>query len=439
MKKHSGKHGVIRALAFALALWCRAAFAQAPLQVAHYDARIEPHIESRTVTGVVSVTLNRGASPGEQLVLDRGALDIDAVERGGRAVPFTLSPGKVQLSFAVAATTDQPFVIRYHGMPKFGLEFAPQTPVVYTIFSTSQWVVTEDAPSRRATWRLSIIVPRTWTVFAVGQPVRRSSISEALDVAEWRLERPVPSYTVGFAAGALTSVSERIGNVTIEFAASQLSADQLRSALREAIPMLEFFAARAGVPLPGGRYAQVLVPKTVGQEMAGLSLFSDDYGKELLDDHQSVELLAHEFAHQWWGNSVTNADWTHFWLNEGFATFMAAAFREHRFGREAYLADIDQMKARYERVRAAGHDRPLIFPDWQHPSADDRAIVYQKGGYVLHLLRQELGDDLFWKGLAVYTTTNMGRSVTTGDFKRAMQEATGRDLSTFFAKWVEGT
>ncbi len=134
---------------------------------------------------------------------------------------------------------------------------------------------------------------------------------------------------------------------------------------------------------------------------------------------------------------MTNVDWTHFWLNEGFAIFMAAAYREHRFGREVYLKDIERMKARYERARDAGHDRALVFPNWDHPTADDRAIVYQKGGYVLHLLREELGDDLFWRGIAAYTKAHMGQSVTTADFKQSMQAATGRNLGAFFAKWIE--
>ena len=87
--------------------------------------------------------------------------------------------------------------------------------------------------------------------------------------------------------------------------------------------------------------------------------------------------------------------WTHFWLNEGFATFMADAYKEHRFGRAVYLKEIEASRARYERARQAGHDKALVFPDWVHPTADDRAIVYHKGAYVLHLLRDAAGRAAF--------------------------------------------
>jgi len=310
--------------------------------------------------------------------------------------------------------------------------------VVYTIFSTLQWMVADVAPRHRATFHLALVVPHGWTVMATGRETGRRRLDGQRDVSEWRLERPAPTYTFGFVAGELTSVSERVGNVTLQFAARGLTREQLTRVFADSQQMLAFFRERAGLAYPGDRYAQALVPETIGQEMSGLSVFSDDYGAEVLKDPQSVGLLAHEFAHQWWGNLVTNRDWTHFWLNEGFATFMAAAYREHRFGRTAYDLDIARMRARYERARAAGHDKPLVFPNWDHPTADDRTIVYQKGGYVLHLLRQELGDELFWRGIRAYTSTHAGQSVTTDDFKQSMQVATGRDLSGFFAKWVTG-
>jgi aminopeptidase N len=90
-------------------------------------------------------------------------------------------------------------------------------------------------------------------------------------------------------------------------------------------------------------------------------------------------LGAHEFAHQWWGNTVTCRDWNHFWLNEGIATFIAAAYLEHRFGRDVYLREIESYRTSYDHIRAAGKDKSLVFPDWLHPTREDRSLVYDKG------------------------------------------------------------
>ena len=97
---------------------------------------------------------------------------------------------------------------------------------------------------------------------------------------------------------------------------------------------------------------------------------------------------------------------------------------------------VEGWRSRYAKIREAGHDRPLVFPDWNRPSPDDRTLVYQKGAYVLHLLRQNVGDRLFWAAVHDYTRTHAGMSVTTEDFQRAMERSTGRDLSAFFGTWV---
>jgi aminopeptidase N len=155
-----------------------------------------------------------------------------------------------------------------------------------------------------------------------------------------------------------------------------------------------------------------------------------------MSEPANVSLIAHELAHQWWGNLVTCRDWTHFWLNEGFATFMAAAYNEQRFGPEAYRLDIERTRLLYEEVRSKGGDRSLAFPDWNRPTAMDRTLVYRKGAYVVHLLRERMGNEAFWAGIRRYTAAHAGRSVTTDDFKRSMEQSSGLGLGEFFDRWV---
>lgn len=141
----------------------------------------------------------------------------------------------------------------------------------------------------------------------------------------------------------------------------------------------------------------------VEQEMSGFTVMRETYGREVLANERAVWLGAHELAHQWWGNMVTNRDWNHFWLNEGIASFMTAAYKEHRFGRDEYLREIESYRTSYHKVRDMGKDRSLVFPDWDRPTAEDRTLVYDKGAYVLHLLREELGEGTFWAGIRQYT------------------------------------
>ena len=116
---------------------------------------------------------------------------------------------------------------------------------------------------------------------------------------------------------------------------------------------------------------------------------------------------------------------------------MTAAYLEHRFGKEEYLRQIDAARVKYQAIREAGQDKSLVFPDWDKPTPADRSLVYDKGALVMHELRTMLGEDKFWKGLKHYTQKHWGQSVQTADFKTAMEEATGADLSPFFMQWIE--
>ena len=138
------------------------------------------------------------------------------------------------------------------------------------------------------------------------------------------------------------------------------------------------------------------------------------------------------------GIGTTCSTWGEFWLNEGFATFMAAAYMQHQHGEAEYLAAVDRWRARLAKLTAEGKDHALVYARWDKPTRDDRAVVYQKGAYVLHLLREEMGEAAFWNGIREYSQRFANRSVTTGDFQDAMERASGRSLEDFFRRWVAG-
>lgn len=369
---------------------------------------------------------------------DIGDLTVDSVTAGGNPAVYSQAAKrlKVELGGPARSGDRRRLEVEYHGAPRYGLEFAPEKSEVYTIFSTSQWMPCVDAPDDRATLRLTLVLPRGLTAIANGRPVRDHPMAGNLVAQEWILDRPVPTYTMGFAAGRFQVAEERRGKTRLRFLSADLSAPDLHRVFADTRDMLDFFEARSGVRYPAATYTQALVEDTIGQELAGFSLMSEEYGQAVLADPSRVGLMAHEFAHQWWGNEATCEDWTHFWLNEGIATFMAAAYRERRLGRDAYLKDVDGWRARYERVKAAGKDRSLVFPDWNHPTSDDRALVYQKGALVLHELREHLGERAFWAGLRLYTRGHFGKSVRTADFQMAMEMAAHRNLAAFFNEWV---
>lgn len=399
--------------------------------VRHYDAWIEPDIAARTLQGRVALQVVADDKP---LQLDIGALQIDAVAAAGRALAYERSASRLAITLPAG---EHRVEIRYHGAPTIGLRFLPQAQQVYTAFSTSQWLPCIDAPDVRSTLQLRLLLPAGLKVVASGELLASEPRDDGKAETTWAQTAPVPSYLFGFAAGPFTEVVDRSAKPVLRFLAPDtVSEAQLRQVFRETRHMIAFYERRAGLPYPGATYTQVLVGEPAAQEAAGFAVLGPGYAQRVLADETQVWLGAHELSHQWWGNAVTNRGWTEFWLNEGIASFMNAAWFEDRFGRGAYLEQIDAARASLDRLRAGGFDKPLVFSDWNRPTPQDRSLVYDKGAYAVHQLRQAMGDAAFWRGLAAYTREFWGRAVTSRDFQRAMQAATEQDLSPFFDTWV---
>jgi aminopeptidase N len=407
------------------------------LSIVHYDLRLDLDIADHRLSGELTVTARGHGAPSDALVLDVGDLVIDSAVTGGKALAFDVADHRltVRLPSPLSEGRSARVSLRYHGQPKHGLRFFEDRQQAYTAFSTSQWLPAVDAPDRKATLRLRLSVPDGLEAVASGKPVGRTR-SGGRVVHEWVQRTPLPTYVFGFAVGPFRRAREPGSGLRLEYLGASLSEPDLRRAFRETRSMVAFFEEKAGVRFPGGSYTQVLAAGRVEQEVGLFTLLSESYGQRLLDEPGDVGLMAHELAHQWWGNSVTCRDWNHFWLNEGMATFLADAYLERRFGRDVYRQRIEAARDDYEAVRARGGDKPLLFPDWVKPSADDRTIVYRKGAWVLHLLRERLGDAVFWTALRAYTRRYRGLSVTTAEFQAAMEKSTGRDLTDFFERWV---
>lgn len=405
-----------------------------------YAAQLHPDVTARTLTGTQTIDLTITAPVATQLQFDVGGLVIDAVTMRGQAVSFSVSNKKliIALPNPVKKGKRLKLAVRYHGSPRHGLQFHPEASQIYTVFSTSEWLVTVDAPDERAALDLSVVLPAGYRAIGNGPIVSKKKTGVDQVVYRWRQRKPVPSFSYGFAAGKFNEIESTSNGFRLRFLSRTLTDEQAHRLLANTGDMIAFFGERSGVPY-SGKYDQALVTETIGQEAASFALLSEAYGQSTLAGTSTEELIAHEVAHQWWGIGTTCRSWGDFWLNEGFATFMAAAYVQHRYGDAQYVSAVNRWRARLDKLKADGKDHELVYERWDKPSRDDRAVVYQKGAYVLHLLRQELGDAAFWKGIREYSRQFANTSVVTSDFKGAMERSSGRSLDDFFSRWVTGT
>jgi aminopeptidase N len=190
------------------------------------------------------------------------------------------------------------------------------------------------------------------------------------------------------------------------------------------------------VPANGTHYTQVLVAGSAAQEAASHSTIGLGEIEPILSDPHEDWVIAHELAHQWWGNAVTCADWRELWLNEGFAVFMTAAWKEARWGRADYERELALAQKRWAAAKAEGFDVPLSWSGVYPSLKLKRAMAYAKAVVFLDTLRRDLGEDAFWRGVRLFTRANWDRAVSARHLKAAMERAAGRDLSPLFAAWV---
>ncbi len=408
-----------------------------PIDVLHYRASIEPDISNKKVKGTVSIEF-KALHNTREISFDCDGLKISQLELIGIASSYVIKGRKVYIRLQESLETTETYEVQmtYEGNPRWGVVFHPEVPSVSTVFSTSQWMVCKEAIEDKATLDLTIIAPKGLTIVASGQWRGQTELSGERIASNWLLKQPVSAYIFGFAIGPFHSTSQKHRHTHFHYFSAQRNSKELLQIFTETANMLDFFEEKSGIRYPDSTYHQILFKGSISQEMANFCILRENYGEQVLNDSAAVNLSGHELAHQWWGNQVTCKDWTHFWLNEGMAVYMSTAFREHRWGKEAYEADMKVYYDAFQKVVQKGKDKALVFPHWNNPSSDDRILVYYKGAYVFHLLRQELGDQTFWQALQKYTQTYYGKSVVTTDLQRIFEEVSRLDLDPFFNKWV---
>jgi aminopeptidase N len=408
-------------------------------EVERYDVALRPDLATTVVSGTETIVVRGTSDRVAQLAFTANALRIGEATVDGAPAEVSSTGDAIVFTLPQALRKGRKATVRFRfdGTPARGLTVVAGG--LYAGYFACDWMVClQDAPGDKAQLALDLFLPPGVQSVGAGRAGPTMTSGDALVVHRWRSTRPYSPYLYAFAAGPLPrqAISTPQGEM-VYLDATGANAD-LAALFAQTPAIAAFFADKAGLPLPDRRYAQVLVPGREAQESASFSLIGQGELERERDDPSSAWIVAHEMAHQWWGNLVTCATWQDFWLNEGIATFMVAAWQEHSFGEAAYRQALDIARRRVEQVRETGFDKPLAWGG-QYPSLGARrAVQYSKGALFMAHLRETLGEAAFWNGLRSFTRQHAGETVTSKDFQKAMERASGRDLSATFAEWVYG-
>ena len=423
-----------------------------PFAIDHLALDIALDVRARSVRATAVLDVRRVDPSAVELELDAIGFEVHELTLDSKPATWQYDGRTVHL--AIPATDSRARVsVTYSAKPRRGLYFLepdehyPDRP--RQVWSQCQeedarhWIPCHDSPHAKMTTEIVARVPAGWHALSNGALVA-SERPEAGDfVYHYKMDEPHSSYLVTLVAGEFVELADsaRVGarEVPLTYFVPKGREEDGRRAFARTPGMIAHFSEVTGVAYPWDRYAQIVVADFIFGGMENTTA-TTLYEHVLLDeravlDISSDDLVAHELAHQWFGDYVTCRAWYEGWLNEGFATFFEHVWREKHLGRDEYgfglKADLDA----YASEAHGRYRRPIVCQDYDAPLDLFDRHLYEKAGLVLHALRVELGDALFWRGVRSYLTRHARGVVETRDLQRALEEVSGRSLGRFFEQW----
>lgn len=418
-------------------------FSPNPIDVLHYDIRIELEPSIRRLTGAAELLIRRTSPSDTRFYLNLIDLSVDSVTIDSSKSSFERTSTHILLKMPANADTFS-VTVYYRGNPGNdgsggffwgsdiiwtageGLSSDPPSTLRY-------WIPSNDQPADKATLDLAVTVPNNLQVVSNGDLV---STSENPDFQtrtfHWRESHPIASYLIAISVSDFAYFNDRQISVSgdtipLHYYVRPDLLDKAKEDWKDTGKMLAFFESVFG-PYPFDSYGMVSVPMRGAMEHQTMT----SYGTGLITgDHRYDYIVAHELAHMWWGDLVTLGDWRDLWLNEGFATYSEALWFESIGDGKTLGNYMSRLKDIYlNEVSRIGH---FAIYDPQYLWG---GTIYQKGGWVLHMLRWTVGDSTFFEILQEYGRRFAYGNALTSDFQTVAEEIYGRDLEWFFDQWI---
>ncbi|MGV3631365.1 MAG: M1 family aminopeptidase [Bacteroidota bacterium] len=408
----------------------------------------------------------------DSLILDAKGMEIKSVKLGGADLKYSYDSSflKIKLNKVYNRTEDYTVVIDYISKPDErttggsaaitsdkGLYFInprgedPNVmPQIWTQGETeasSVWFPTIDAPNVKTTQEILITVDKKYVTLSNGKLIKSTENTDGTRTDHWKQELPHAPYLFMMGVGGFKVVKDSYTRqdgtkMEVNYYVEPEWEPYGKAIFGETPAMIRFFSELTGVEYPWDKYSQIVVRDYVSgaMENTGAVVFGEFVYKtdrDLLDENDN-STIAHELFHHWFGDLVTAESWSNLPLNESFANYSQYLWDEHRYGQDEadYNAETEKM-GYYQNAENGGHD--LIWYDYDDKEQMFDGHSYNKGGRILHMLRNYLGDEAFFAGLKLYLKTNQFKAAEFHHLRQAFEEVSGQDLTWFFRQWFEAS
>ena len=372
-------------------------------------------------------------------------MSVEDILFNGKEIPYSHVDNVINIDTrGIVYSISDMITVKYEGIPITGLIIGPNMHGDRTFFSDNwpnkarNWLPLVDHPYDKSTTDFIIIAPNHYQVISNGLLVEETNINKDLKKTHWRQSVPISCwlYAIGVAEFAVDYVDYFDGKSIQTWVYKQ---DRDNGFYDFKVPTkhtLEFFSDYVG-PFAYEKLANVQSNSVKGGMESATAIFYSDVS---VTGERSVRwrnVIIHEVAHQWFGNCVTEYDWDDVWLSEGFATYFTLMFREHAYGRDDFVMGLNNAKENVYNFYKDNKDAPII-----HDNLKDMkdvlsySLQYQKGAWVLHMLRNYIGEDAFRQGIRNYYKKYFNLNTTTDQFKFEMEKVSNVNLDKFFDQWL---
>ena len=417
----------------------------------HYKLKFSFDLEKKTFYGENTITLSSLKDGLRRIALDAMDFTVTGVaDPNGASLKFEKTP--TQLFIDLAKSLDygekDAFTVKYFRQePKTGFKFMAETPDSPAQINTynwpedaRRWIPCFDYPNDKATSELVATVKSDWNVLSNGRLVEVIEDKSArTKTFHWLQDKPHPTYNIMMAAGPYEVLPDKLGDLPVDYWVYKKDVLDAPRSFQKTPKMIDFFSKTFGYAYPWAKYDQVCVSGSGGGMEAttatilGQSTIHDARAEQ---DFSSDGLVAHELAHQWWGDLVTERDWSDVWISESFATYSEYLWTRFDKGEDEGALNLLDKKNSYLREARTRYMRPIVFNRYNNPWDIMDSHSYPKGAAILHMLRFILGDKPFFRALGLFLDKHAFESVDTHDFMTAVKEATGENMDWFFEQWI---
>ena len=424
------------------------------IDIIHYSFAITLSDSTDQISGVANIRIVFKESDVQNFRLDlinktiekqNKGMVIDAITVGDEPIRYTHVHDEIILQLAKPSSKNESiqFTIKYHGTPFDGLRIGKTKLGDRSFFNENwpnrarHWLPTLDHPSDKATSEFMVKAPSHYKVISNGLLLEESELGNGMKLTHWKQSVPASCwlFVIGVAEFAVQYVDQFKGKSIETWVYAKNREAGFYDFQEPSKKVLEFYTDYVG-PYAYEKLANVQTPSVSGGMESSSAIF---YGEDLVTGKRSERtrnVVIHEIAHQWFGNSVTETTWDDAWLSEGFATFFTLLFIEHEYGQEEYKKGIEKAKKTVFELMKKLPDYSIVSPRTAEKELVITGITYQKGAWVLHMLRNLMGEAAFKKGIQDYYAKFYTASATTDDFRMAMEKVSGMDLKVFFKQWL---